>query len=80
MSKADDADFDKFLRIESQQYNQENEVKRVLKLMNEGNKDPLVVLELPTDTYVTLKVDEKMLKKQFRYVEGREKCLSSSST
>ena len=40
--------------------------------MSEGNKDPLVVLELPTDTYVKLKVDEKMLKRQFRFVESGE--------
>ena len=61
-----DADFDKYLRVESQQFNQENEVKRVLMLMQNGNKDPLMVLEYPTDVYVTLKVDEKTLKRQFR--------------
>lgn len=61
-----DADFDTYLRVESQQFNQENEVKRVLTLMQNGNKDPLMVLEYPTDIYVTLRVDEKYLKKQFR--------------
>ena len=66
LGKMGDADFDKYLRVESQQFNQENEVKRVLNLMQNGNKDPLMVLEYPTDIYVTLRVDEKSLKKQFR--------------
>lgn len=67
-SKREEADFDKFLRVESQQFNQETEVKRVLDLMRNGNKDPLLVLDMPTDAYVSLEVDGKVLKKQFRFV------------
>ncbi|KAJ3354957.1 GTP cyclohydrolase II, partial [Kappamyces sp. JEL0680] len=61
-----DVDLDKYLRLESNTFAQEQEVERILKLMNENNKDPLLVLDMPTDCYVTLSVPEKVLKKQFR--------------
>lgn len=63
---ADGVDLDKYLRLESQQFSQEEEVTRLLTLIKQKNKDPLLTLDMPTDCYVTLQVDLKLVKKQFR--------------
>jgi DnaJ homolog subfamily C member 8 len=57
---------DDFLRLESQQFQQEEEVKRILKLVALKNKDPFLTLEMPTDCYISLTFPEKIVKKQFR--------------
>jgi hypothetical protein len=62
----DNMDLEKFLRLEAKDYTQEQEVERILKLVKMGNKDPLLTLDMPTDFYVTLQIDNKVLRKQFR--------------
>ncbi|KAJ3270128.1 hypothetical protein HDV01_000513 [Terramyces sp. JEL0728] len=60
----DDFDVDKYLRLETNEYKQEEEVERIMKLI--GNQDPCLILDLPTEVYLTLDIPEKLVTKIFR--------------
>lgn len=60
------ADLETFLRLEANQFNQEQEVERILKLKQLKNKDPLLVLDLNHRVYLTLELNVNEIKKQFR--------------
>jgi DnaJ homolog subfamily C member 8 len=58
------ADLDQYLRLEANQFNQEQEVERILKYKD--GKDPLLILDMPLDCYITLQVPDGLIKKVFR--------------
>jgi DnaJ family protein C protein 8 len=61
---AGNIDVDQYLRLESNQFNQEQEVERILKFKD--GKDPLLILDMPLECYISLQVSDSMVKKVFR--------------
>jgi DnaJ family protein C protein 8 len=57
-------DLDQYLRLEANQFSQDQEVERILQYKD--GKDPLLILGLPLECYITLQVPEKLLKQTFR--------------
>jgi DnaJ family protein C protein 8 len=55
---------EQYLRLEETQYNQDQEIERIMKI--KGSQDPLEILGVPSEHYLTLDVPQKVIKMQFR--------------
>lgn len=65
MSKsADDYEVEKFLRLESNAFNQDKECERVLAM--QYSPDPLVILDMPVEVYIKCAVEDREIKMQYR--------------
>jgi DnaJ family protein C protein 8 len=55
---------EQYLRLEENQFNQDQEVERIMGI--KGSQDPLQILGIPTEYYLTLDIPPKIIKVQFR--------------
>ncbi|TPX65180.1 hypothetical protein SpCBS45565_g05333 [Spizellomyces sp. 'palustris'] len=65
MADDDDFDVDKYLRLEANTFNQDQEVDRILKLHTQ-TRNPLEILDHPPSVFITLQVDERAVKVSYR--------------
>ncbi|KAJ3223256.1 hypothetical protein HK099_001347 [Clydaea vesicula] len=64
-SSSTESDWEKSLRLESNSFNQEKEVDRILKI-HKITENPVELLELSDDFYVDFQIDLNLLKKVYR--------------
>jgi DnaJ family protein C protein 8 len=61
---SDEAEIERFLKLESSSFNRDKECERILSM--QYSPDPFVILDMPIDIYISCQCDDRAIKMQYR--------------